>query len=156
MRRISRTTAVGAAVGIQAMLLVTAVAPRLSARLFGDIYLVRVAPIDPIDPFRGAYVRLGYPDISPAEFRSDVSGTVFVPLVRDGDLWRGDGLLKRRPGDGPYLTCDYDGQLRCGIESLFAAQDDARALERDLADGAVARLKVDDRGHAIVLGIARR
>ena len=38
------------------------VAPQLSARATGDTYLVRVAPVDPIDPFRGTYVALDYPD----------------------------------------------------------------------------------------------
>jgi hypothetical protein len=45
------------------------------------------------------------------------------------------------------------GRLRCGIESLFASQDEARRLERDLADGAVARVKVDRRGNAAVVGL---
>ena len=37
--------------------------PPLSARLTGEEVALRVEPIDPIDPFRGAYVDLGYPDL---------------------------------------------------------------------------------------------
>ena len=154
MRQVSRTAAVAAAVGIQAVLIAGAVAPRLSAHVTGDEYRVRVEPVDPIDPLRGAYVRLSYPSLAPREYRGDLRGDVYVPLVRDGDLWRGDGLLTSRPADGRYIACRYDGTLRCGIESLFASQDEARSLERDLASGgAVARIRVDRRGNAVVLGI---
>ena len=143
MRRVSRTTAVVAAVAVQALLVVVAVVPRLSARVFGDTYLVRVAPLDPIEPFRGAYVSLRYPDLGPQEFVEGLDGDAFVPLVRDGELWRGGALVTARPSSGPYLRCRYDGQLTCGIESLFLPQDKAKALERDLLDGGVARIKVD-------------
>ncbi len=164
MRAVSRTTAIGAAVAIQALLVVVAVAPRLSARLAGDEYLLRVAPLDPIDPFRGAYVALNYPglmwqesfpsDRTRAVFVEQLHGRVYVPLVREGDVWRGDGMTATRPSDGPYIACDYDYRLRCGIESFFASQAEARSLERDLASGgAIARVRIDGRGNAIVVGI---
>jgi len=149
----SRTTALVAAVVVQASLLVVAVAPRLSARVRGDTYLVRVEPLDPIDPFRGAYVTLRYTEFQPESFIEGLDGDVFVPLVRDGDLWRSGGLRDERPSEGPYVKCRYDGVLRCGIESLFLPQDKAKALERDLLDGGVARIKVDSRGNAIVLDV---
>jgi uncharacterized membrane-anchored protein len=150
--RVSRTAAVAGAVVVQAVLVAVAVAPRLSARLTGDEYLVRVAPVDPIDPFRGAYVRLHYPDLvgQGAARRGDV----YVRLLRDGRLWRTAGVQRTRPSSGPYLACRYDGTLRCGIESLFLPQADARALERELAAGdAVARIRVDGRGNAAVVGV---
>ena len=37
--------------------------PQLSARVAGEEYRFAVEPVDPIDPFRGAYVVLGYPDL---------------------------------------------------------------------------------------------
>ena len=43
--------------------------------------------------------------------------------------------------------------LRCGIESLFASQADARRLEQELADGAVATVRIDERGNAALMGI---
>ena len=155
MIRLARAAVVAGAVAVQAVVVGVAVAPRLSARLTGDEYLLRVAPVDPIDPFRGAYVRLHYPDLLGDE--RPRSGDVFVRLVRDGQVWRGAGIEREPPGSGPYLACRYDGSLRCGIESLFLPQDEARSLERDLASGgAVARIRVDGRGHAAVTGVEPR
>ena len=70
---------------VQLALVGVAVAPRLSARLTGDEYLLRVAPVDPIDPFRGAYVDLDYPDLHLDDERSDAvdgEGTLYVTLGR--------------------------------------------------------------------------
>jgi hypothetical protein len=49
-------------------LLAVAVWPQLSARFTGDEVVLRVQPVDPIDPFRGAYVDLGYPDLPRQQF----------------------------------------------------------------------------------------
>lgn len=145
------------------------VAPQLQARLFGEEYAVRVAPVDPIDPFRGAYVDLSYPDLqrpdpeSPnAEPSADLGsmpdddhGPVFITLRKDGDVWVADQWLRERPDDGPYLACtDRDWRISCGIESWFLPQDEARDVEREVSDGtAIARLKVDSRGHAALVGL---
>ena len=151
----SRRVRVTAACAVQAVLVAVAVAPSLSARLTGEQYRLAVAPVDPVEPFRGAYVALDYPGISRQEQAPAPYGTVFVPLVEDGGgLWRGTRPVREAPADGPYLRCDSEGYaLDCGIESLFASQGEALRLERELADGAVARVRVDRRGHAAVLGI---
>ena len=142
---------------IQAVLVVVAVAPRLSAHVRGDEYRLRVAPLDPIDPFRGAYVTLSYPDLQPRSRRADrgvPEGTVYVPLVADGELWKADDYQSSRPDDGPYLTCDSSGwSLSCGIESWFTDQDEARRLEQEVAAGAIATVKIDDRGNAAVVAL---
>ena len=141
---------------VQALLVAGAVWPQLSARLTGQEVLLEVAPVDPIDPFRGAYVQLSYPGLPQGGQRSLPDGTVFVPLERSGagGLWTGTRVQSDAPEQGPYLRCESDGwQLRCGIESLFASQDEALRLERELADGAVARVRVDDRGHAAILDV---
>ncbi len=153
MRVPSRTTALVAAVAVQAGLVVVAVAPRLSARLLGDTYAVRVEPLDPIDPFRGAYVTLRYTDFRTENVSSGGDGTVYVPLVPDGALWRAGAVVRERPASGPFVKCRFTGSLNCGIESLFLPQDKAKALERDLSQGGVARLKVDGRGNASVLDV---
>ena len=142
---------------ISTVLVGLAVRPQLSARLTGETYELAVAPVDPIDPFRGAYVTLDYPGLAQAQPTS-WSGDrepVFVPLSRTGSgLWTGGPAVRQEPASGPYLRCDAgQGRLRCGIESLFASQDEARRLERDVADGAVARVKVDGRGNAAVVGL---
>ena len=150
--RPSRAQAVVGAVVLQAALIGVAVAPRLSARLLGDTYLVAVEPLDPIDPFRGAYVTLRYPDLLGGGSMSTDGDALFVRLVRSGDLWRGGSLSSRRPDEGPYIACSSDGQ--CGIESLFLPQDKAAVLEDDLRDGGgVAELRIDRRGHAIVIRV---
>ncbi len=158
-----RTAAVLAALaGLQLLVVGLAVAPRLSAHLTGAEYALRVEPVDPIDPFRGAYVHLSYAGLQPdpdfeGEPRADLppTGQVFVPLVPDGGHWRAGGYAEERPADGPYLTCDSDGwRLSCSIESWFADQDEALRLESDLGDGAVATVRVDERGNAAIVGLA--
>jgi uncharacterized membrane-anchored protein len=159
-----RSVLVAAAVLVQAAMVPAAVYPSLSARVTGTEYLLAVRSVDPIDPFRGAYVALGYPDLRPndplptdptQEPRREPAGTVYVPLVRDGDLWRGGPAVRHRPTTTPFLRCESDGwSRRCGIESLFLPQDSAARLEKDLAaGGAVARIRVDRHGNAAVLAV---
>ena len=158
-------TAVTAIVAVGQLALVgVAVAPQLSARLTGDTYFMRVAPVDPIDPFRGAYVALDYPDLRQDPPSSDVpgpgviddgdAGDVYVTLAREGDVWVADGWSRERPDDGPYLACDdRSWQIRCGIESWFLPQEEARETEDLLRDGAVAEVRIDGRGNAAVVDV---
>ena len=154
----SRRARVAAACVLQAALVVAAVAPQLSARLTGADYRLAVAPLDPVDPFRGAYVTLGYPGLPAlqSEQRPLPSGTVFLPLERvlGGELWKGAALTVRQPAKGPFLRCESEGwRARCGIESLFASQDEARRMERQLGNGAVAVVRIDNRGNAALLRV---
>ncbi|GAA1927473.1 GDYXXLXY domain-containing protein [Nocardioides hwasunensis] len=134
-----------------------AVAPQLSARTTGETYLMRVAPVDPIDPFRGAYVALDYPGLhlDDETVPDDAGhGDLYVTLVQDGDLWRAGTRSRARPDSGPYLACDDRAwQVRCGIESWFLPQDEAARAEQQLQDGAVAEVRVDGRGHAAVVDV---
>lgn len=136
-----------------------AVAPQVSARVLGEEYQLRVAPIDPLDPFRGAYVQLDYPDLRVTRMHGsplseDDSDEVYVVLARKGDVWVAAEHTSRRPDDGPYLACtDLHWNLDCGIESLFLPQDEARAMERDLSDGAVATVRIDSRGNAALMSV---
>lgn len=153
-----RLALVAAALTVQGMLVGAAVAPQLSART-GAEYRLRVAPLDPIDPFRGAYVALDYPDL-PLRPRgtepgneSPPAGRVSVPLRVAGSTASGDAPVTTRPVDGPYLTCDGNGfALDCGIDSWFAPQAKARDLERHL-DGAIATIRVDDHGNAALVDL---
>jgi uncharacterized membrane-anchored protein len=124
----------------QLVLVPLAVFGQLSARLTGEEYLVRVGPVDPIDPFRGAYVALSYPDLRPTEAQRkslddshDEGRQVYVRLVEQKGLVVADEVTRVRPSDGPYLACnDRDWQLRCGIESLFLPQDKAARVQKDI------------------------
>ena len=155
MNRLPRT-AVTAVVALAQLALVgvgVAVAPQLSAHVRGDAYLLEVAPLDPIDPFRGAYVSLDYPTLRRDD---DVRnrGDLYVTLRSEGEVWVADEWTRERPDGAPYLACDDRArQVRCGIESLFLPQDEALAMERALADGAYAEVRVDDRGNAVVVDV---
>ena len=150
MNRIATT----AMIALGQLALGVAVAPQLSARVLGDTYVVRVAPVDPVDPFRGAYVALDYPDLHHDPSSSGAGGDLYVTLVRDGGVWTAGEWSRERPDDGPYLACDdRSWQVRCGIESFFLPQDRALETERLLRDGAVAELRVDSRGNAAVVGV---
>jgi uncharacterized membrane-anchored protein len=159
MNRALTTAAVAA---VQLVLIGVAVAPQASARLTGDSYLLSVGPVDPIDPYRGAYVALDYPDLRPPDAEpgsigpgdDDHRGRLFVTLRNDGEVWVASGFTRSRPTSMPYLACDDGGwQVRCGIESWFVRQDEARRIEQELADGAYAEIRVDGRGHAALVDV---
>jgi uncharacterized membrane-anchored protein len=130
-----------------------AVAGQLSARVTGEEIRLRVEPVDPIDPFRGAYVDLAYPDISSRTTKE--TGDAYVSLARRGDVWKATSVSTEPPADGLFLECHDDGwRLRCGIESLFVPQDRAREIEDDVTRGdAVAVVKVDSRGNAALVSV---
>jgi uncharacterized membrane-anchored protein len=155
----SRPARVAAAVVIQLALVAAAVSGQLSARLTGDEYSFRVEPVDPIDPFRGAYVALDYPDLVPNnENLPGDRGDVFLPLTEDGEVWAAGTPTRTRPDDGPYLACtDRNYEIRCGIDSWFLPQDDARELEGAIRDGdVVARVRIDGRGNAALVAVEVR
>ncbi len=150
---------------VQLLLVGVGVLPQLSARLAGDEITLRVEPLDPIDPFRGAYVTLDYPDQRHDASQGEQgglgsmddgrSGTVYVTVRDDGDVWVAEDWTRSRPEDGTYLRCsDRDWQIECGIESWFLPQDEAKAMERDITDGDVlATVKVDSRGNAALVEV---
>lgn len=152
----SRTARVVAVVLIQFGIVGLAVADQLSARLTGEEYQFRVEPLDPHDPFRGAYVTLSYPDLQPQNsWSANDDGEVFLPLRKKGEFWTATRATQKRPVDGPYLTCtENGGSIDCGIDSWFVPQDKATALEDAIRKGeVVARVKIDDRGHAALVAV---
>ena len=148
---------------LQLALVPLAVLPQLSARVTGESYPMRVAPVDPIDPFRGAYVDLSYPDLREGDMSDPPSlddgdgGAVYATLVEEDGFWVLGEYTRSRPEDGPYLACDDRyWAIRCGIESWFASQEDARRLEGAVANGAVATIKIDSRGNAAIVDLQPR
>jgi hypothetical protein len=158
----SRTRRVLLASVVQLALVPLAVMGPLSARVAGEDYLLEVAPVDPVDPFRGAYVALDYPGLPNGRQLPDRggpdAGAVYVPLERSGEVWVGSRPVTERPGSGPFLRCHSDGwQLSCGIESWFLPQDEALAMERAVGNGrAVATVKIDARGNAALVDVGVR
>lgn len=150
-----RPLAIALALVVQLALLAAVAAPRMLPRLTGEEYRLAMVAVDPVDPFRGAYVDLrlrGVPNFTERE------GTVYVPLIRRGDgTYRGSGTRAVAPSQRPYLRCHADGDVRCGIESFFASQGTARRLDRELRDGgAIARVKIDGGGRAALVGLQAR
>lgn len=149
----NRVLTVAVVVAAQAVLVAVAVAPQISARTTGVTHTFRVEPVDPIDPFRGAYVTLGYPDLRP-ETDDRESGTVYITLTEEDGHSVARDHLRERPDSGTYLTCDDSGwEVRCGIESWFLPQDEAAEMQRVLGDGAVAEVRIDSRGHAALIDV---
>jgi uncharacterized membrane-anchored protein len=153
---------------VQLALVGLGVAPQLSARAAGEEFRMRVAPVDPIDPFRGAYVTLDYPDLSRDDsfsaggglgaMEDGERGPVYVSLTEDDGLMRATAYSRSRPESGPYLACDdRNWQIRCGIESWFASQSEARRIGRELAeDGGIAVVRIDFRGNAALVDLETR
>lgn len=165
--RTRRVVLTGSAAVASLALVALGVAPQLSARLTGDELLLRVAPVDPIDPFRGAYVRLDYPDLRteegswPPAVDDGARGPVYAVLEQrpaaDGRpaTWGLARWSRVRPTEERYLACDdSDWAVECGIESWFVPQDEAQRLERVLGTtGALATVRVDDEGHAAIVDL---
>ena len=153
---IRRSLILLAVVLVQLALVGVAGAGQLSARLTGDDYVFRVEPLDPFEPFRGAYVVLGYPDLPLSDGGENLpDGKVFLPLAQQGEAWGSDAAVAQRPESGPYLTCENQGfSLSCGIRDWFASQAEATRLEDALRQGDVlARVRIDGRGHAALMEV---
>ena len=139
----------------QVVVILVVAGPWLLARATGDEYRLQVAPVDPRDPFRGAYVDLrlrGVPAFSERE------GRVYVALVPGtGGTVRGSGTRLTKPS-GPFLRCNVDdGRVQCGIESFFTSSDEAKRLERALGrSGAIAHVKIDGAGRAALVDLTAR
>ena len=162
MKRVLVTAVIALA---QLALAGVAVAPQLSARLTGDTYLMRVAPARPVDPFRGAYVALDYPDLrhdnggfagSPAWARSTTGrrATSTSPSSRRtgcGSPTTGSATVPTTVPTSPATT----GRGRSGAASRACSCPRTRARETEalLRDGAVAEVRIDGRGNAAVVDV---
>ncbi|KRF35134.1 GDYXXLXY domain-containing protein [Nocardioides sp. Soil805] len=164
----NRVLTVGLVATAQAVLVAVAVAPQISARTTGEDYTFRVEAVDPIDPFRGAYVTLAYPDLrlGGSSAVESIDGTnggvmddgrrgpVYVTLAEEDGHSVAQDWLRERPDSGPYLACDDSGwQVRCGIESWFLPQDEAAEMQDVLRDGALAEVRIDSLGHAALMDV---
>lgn len=154
----NRTVLVALVALCQLALVGVGVAPQLSARVNGETVLLKVAPVDPIDPFRGAYVVLDYPDLDAPDGFEGGNGPwhhLFITLEERDGVAVGTAWSKTRPTSGLYLTCaPTTWPVTCGIESWFVSQDEAQQIERDVASGhAVAEVRVDSRGNAALTGL---
>jgi len=119
----------------------------------GTEVVLRTAPVDPVDLFRGRYVRLGY-DISrlPVEPGTEPGDTVYVALHREGAVWTGAAAMRARPS-GTFVRGTWDGaRITYGIETYYVDEDEARRLDR-LVGRIDMRIVLDADGRARISGI---
>ncbi len=113
----------------------------------GEIYRFRLAPVDPVDAFRGRYIALRF-----AEDRTPVADgvprlsqqKVYVPLVVDGEGFATFGLADlEAPEDGAYLHLqsgvdflDDDGERRLSLalpfQRYYMTEELAKEVDRSL------------------------
>lgn len=161
MAETRRTVAVVAALALQAVVLLGLLGYSLYPLWSGQEIVLRTVPVDPRDLFRGNYVRLRYevneapmPDVGVPR----VGREVFVQLQRRGDVWQAvDTRYSPPPGLflRGHITAIRTGSVSVdyGIGAWFAPPEKARALERELRQGALARVRVADNGRAALVAL---
>jgi uncharacterized membrane-anchored protein len=143
----------------------------------GRVVTLKVVPIDPRDIFRGDYVILNYEisRLEPAKLQGDdkfeYGDTVYVTLVREGDVWNAAAIAKDKPvplqggvplrgsvqsfetaegGATTSLTVSY------GIESYFVPEGTGRALEDERQKGALSiDVAIDAQGRGAIKALRR-
>jgi uncharacterized membrane-anchored protein len=132
--------AIGIGLQLAVMLFMTAKGTLILVR--GDVYYVRVQPVDPRDLMRGDYVILSY-EFSrlPHDHRMDFAGgqenlgnrPVYVSLEKEGDgkHWRASRFSLQKPAEGPFLRgiMNQHGLLEFGIEQFFVQEGKGREYE---------------------------
>jgi uncharacterized membrane-anchored protein len=150
----------------QIAILLGMIALRAAPLMTGQTVLVRVAPVDPRDLFRGDYVILSY-DFSRVP-RDGIEGlsekergswsklegrTVYVPLVPDTNRvhWRAEKVTVVKPAAGPFLKGRMGpyGSLEFGIEAYYVQEGTGRRYEQAIRDRKLsAELAVTSSGKA--------
>jgi uncharacterized membrane-anchored protein len=129
-------------------------------RFTGQEVVLRTAPVDPTDLFRGDYIILNYEinridlnTLAPSE-QFVVGDTVYVTVAEQDGFAQAVAASKLRP-DAPLFirgTIEWlnggQAQLNYGINSYFVPQGTGRPLER--ATNMTVRVYLDDRGEALV------
>jgi uncharacterized membrane-anchored protein len=119
----------------------------------GTEVVLRTAPVDPVDLFRGRYVRLSY-EISrlPVEPGTQRGATVYVALHPEDGVWTGTAASRSRPS-GTFVRGTWDGaRIAYGIETYYADEDEARRLDA-LVGSLDVRIVLDGDGRARISGI---
>ena len=135
----------------------------------GERFLLRAAPVDPIDTFRGEYVHLGYDTLTEVEsFAIDgpapVKGEIlYVSLARAGRFATRAAVSRTPPTDalaylrGMVVSADKDHcRVEYGIESWFVPRGQGPELERQAARKdrqLLAEIAVDRIGHAVLRAV---
>ena len=145
-----RRTLFWAFVGLQALVPVAIAGLREADVARAQHVLLRVAPVDPRDPFRGQYVALRYEIARLAPPRAADGDTVYVRLYENRGVWAGSYATTDRPDGGTYIRGRVrQGQIEFGIEQFYADENEARRYETALAERRVyADVALGDDGRA--------
>ena len=118
----------------------------------GEVVILRVEPVDPLDPFRGEYVALSYPIGRLPTGGLEPGETVYVPLRKRGDHWSGEAATATRPdGDVTFIRgrVRRSGSIEYGIETFYVEEGQARRYEEAMFDRRLdAKVVLDDDGKA--------
>jgi len=126
---------------------------------FGREIRLHAQPVDPLDIFRGNYVVLRY-EISSLEVPFDVrrGDRLCAPLYEAGkNEWRARSAQAGRPLDGESICgrarADVGAggvvDVEYGIETYYASEQRAKAIERSIGSGRVyAVIDLDEDGSA--------
>ena len=155
----------------QLVILVAMIALRAIPLVTGQTVLVKVAPVDPRDLFRGDYVILSY-DFSRVS-QEEIDGisdkergnwkklegrTVYVPLVPDsnGVHMRAGKATVVKPAAGLFLKGHMKryGSVEFGIEAYYVQEGAGRRYELAIRDRQLsAELAVTSNGQAALRGL---
>lgn len=160
------------AVGFQMAVLLTMIALRTAPLLTGGTILVRVAPLDPRDFFRGDYVVLGYEfsripsegieglpqERSRANADQWLGKDVYVALVpdTDGRHWRAKTMSIHKPTEGAYIrgVLTNFSRLEFGIEAYYVQEGEGKKYEEAMRNHQLsAELAVTADGQAVLRGL---
>jgi len=170
--------ALGMVALVQSAVLASMVWDRVTLLRKGQEVVAEVIPVDPRSLFRGDYVIMTYPfNIVPssmlgAEERPWAGRTIYVGLVREGEIWKvgaaawdraslaghtGGPVLKghtERRWRGFWLGRSPDISVRYGIESYFVPEGKGLELEKLVREKRLAAiLAVDAGGNVAIKGL---
>ena len=150
---------------LQIVILLVMIGMKWSTLAFGTKILLKTAPVDPWDLFRGDYVILNYEitnlnlDAIPAdkdEYRNNE--TIYVTLKKQGKYWNAVSVSSKRPDDGSlaikgivryHFRPDANLQVDYGIHSYYVPQHEGRRIE-DARGSMDVEISVDKWGNAAV------
>jgi uncharacterized membrane-anchored protein len=154
-----------AGVAIQVVFLLVMMVRPLITLSTGDTILLRVAPVDPRDLFRGDYVTLSYTISRPnmntnnawqsnwERMRQMEGKTIYVLLEpeADGKHWQSIGSQLDQPSAGKFIrgTVEGNGLIRFGIEQYFVEEGRGHDYENAVRERKLsAEVALDKNGSA--------
>lgn len=161
----SRRSKVAIIVVIQILFLFGMIGVKYYILRYGTQVLLRSAPVDPWDMFKGEYVRLNYeisrvkdPDIA-IEKKDLRNKTFYVVLEKGENYWSAVSISPVRPALDSNQVCikgrvvyyDYrDNQynMAYGIETYYVEEGTGRQIE--LKDAIDVIIRVDRFGNAVI------